>query len=199
MESLSIQMSSIFNTSAFFSNMNRTDIRYSNEWGPRLTSAVFGGDSDTAPDCPVERRGNGWQNPNPYVLIREYGFQTTLAGIANSLSDAFRYDHRLSQDVFGTYTYQETALLVDFRWFILPAVLYGIVAVFFAATMFTTRNTPMWKSSPLPLLHAMREDGGVGSGDRVRKEAKGSRMKLRRAATGWQLVEGTEARKRGSL
>ncbi|KAF2635301.1 hypothetical protein P280DRAFT_473859 [Massarina eburnea CBS 473.64] len=56
-------------------------------------------------------------------------------------------------------------LIVDLRWFILPAVLYGIVAVFFIATVFAARNSPIWKSSTLPLLHAVGEDRGVGALD----------------------------------
>ena len=86
MQGLSIQMGSIFNTSATFSDMNRTDIEYSTEWGPRLARAIFGGTSDTEPLCPVEQKGNGWGSV--IVQIGEYGFQKTLAGIAHSLSDA---------------------------------------------------------------------------------------------------------------
>lgn len=53
----------------------------------------------------------------------------------------------------------------------------------------------MWKSSPLPLLYAMKEEG-VGTEDKVRREAKESLTRLSRVAAGWQLVQGEEARKR---
>ncbi|CAO2647371.1 Nn.00g082930.m01.CDS01 [Neocucurbitaria sp. VM-36] len=198
-DSLSIQMSSIFNTTASFSDMNRTDITYNSEWGPRLTRAVFGEGSDTEPSCPVKTQRSGGQNPNPFVLIGEYGFQSLLGDIAHSLSDTFRNRDYLQQNVFGTYTYQETVMLVDFRWFILPALLYGIVVIFFVATIFTTRDTPIWKSSPLALLHATKEEGTVESENSIRKEAKESRVTLRRTEKGWGFEEGEKGRSRGSL
>jgi len=81
-------------------------------------------------------------------------------------------------------------LLVDYRWFILPAVLYGIVAVFFVATIITTRrDTPIWKSSPLPLLHATGEEGSVETVRGFQVDNKESRMRLGRTARGWRLVE----------
>jgi hypothetical protein len=92
--------------------------------------------------------------------------------------------------VLGTSTSSERVLVVDFRWFILPAVLYVIVAVFFIVTMITTRReTPIWKSSPLPLLHAMSEEGSVETVRMFKKENKKCRMRLGRTAKGWQLVE----------
>lgn len=106
---------------------------------------------------------------------------------------SFRTDH-LSQDVLGRYTFQQSAVLVDFRWLILPAILYLIITAFFIATVFTTRYTPMWKSSPLPLLYAMNSEDNDGSGDQIRKDAKESWMRLRRTTTGWQMIDTTDVR-----
>jgi hypothetical protein len=88
-------------------------------------------------------------------------------------------------------------MVVDFRWFILPAVLYAIILIFFLATMVTTRReTPIWKSSPLPLLHAMREEGSVESLRAFKEEHMDTRMRLGRTALGWRLVEEEVERKR---
>lgn len=111
---------------------------------------------------------------------------------------SFPYNDPERSEVRGTHKHRITLLLVDFRWLILPAVLYAIIAVFFAATIISTRNTPMWKSSPLALLHAMKEDGDIGNEDKIRKEAKKSRVRLVPVGTGWQLIEDMEPRKRGS-
>lgn len=111
---------------------------------------------------------------------------------------SFRYNGDLNTNVLGTETYQERDVLVDFRWFILPAVLYVIVAVFFVVTVFTTKRTPIWKFSSLPLLHAMKDEGSMGSDHMVKKELKESRMELRWTGLRWQLIEGTDGR-RGSL
>ncbi|KAF2123016.1 hypothetical protein BDV96DRAFT_639567 [Lophiotrema nucula] len=196
MQSLSFQMLSIFNTTATYSDMNRSDIRYSTEWGPRLAQPVLGDlerEPGDPPYCPslVKLSSRSWGGVDPYIKVGEYGFGTTLSGIAHSLSDAFRSAVDKSEHVNGTYKYQRLVLLVNFRWFILPAGLYGIVTVFFLATIFTTRNTPLWKSSPLPLLQAMKEERGVGSEKKVKTEARETRMRLRRAERGWRLVEGT--------
>lgn len=80
MESLSIQINSVFNTSADFSDLNRTNINYSTDWGPMLTPAVFGA------ACPTEQRKRSWGGPidNPTAEDR-FGF--TLERIARSLSD----------------------------------------------------------------------------------------------------------------
>jgi hypothetical protein len=66
-----------------------------------------------------------------------------------------------------------------------------MIAVFFISTIVTTRETPMWKSSPLPLLHMMSSDTPT-SANRMRKEAMHTRMGLRRRQFGWQMLDTTE-------
>lgn len=94
----------------------------------------------------------------------------------------------------GTHSYAQNTVLVDFRWLILPGFVYITILVFFISTIATTRKTPMWKSSPLPLLHAKDREDNDGSGERVRQRAKESWLRLRRGEMRWQLVDSMEFR-----
>ena len=109
---------------------------------------------------------------------------------------SFRNDY-LSQPVLGSYTYKRTCMLVNFRWLILPAALYLIITIFFIVTVFMTRNVPMWKSSPLPLLYSMNSEVNSGLEFNIKKKAKENWMQLRRTTTGWQVTGTTDLRKTG--
>jgi hypothetical protein len=115
--------------------------------------------------------------------------------MSDQTASSFRSDTS-SEIINGKYTYKTSAIIIDFRWLILPALLYIIITVLFVATVFTTRNTPMWKSSPLPLMHSTHSEDNDGSGEKIRKEAKDSWMQLRQTVSGWQMVDTKAVRQR---
>lgn len=80
MESLSTQMSSMFNVTAFFNDSNRDTIIYSSEWGPILTHDIFAGIRDTEPFCPEE------PNPQLHVYHQLGGFASRLDSVGASLN-----------------------------------------------------------------------------------------------------------------
>ncbi|KAF2648545.1 hypothetical protein K491DRAFT_241619 [Lophiostoma macrostomum CBS 122681] len=84
MQELSRQMGDVFNISAQFDRPDRSDIKYSSEWGPYLADAVLGA---PCPDPVATRSRRSWGGGNPYdaPLAR---FKSSLDGIASSLSDA---------------------------------------------------------------------------------------------------------------
>jgi hypothetical protein len=92
MESLSTQLNSFFNATAFFNDSNRETIRYSSEYGPILTHDIFGGTRDTMPFCGTmfsSRPANGWSNPDPYGHYGLPGFSDRLRSVADSLNFAY--------------------------------------------------------------------------------------------------------------
>ena len=96
MERLALEMSSVFNTTADFSDLNRTDIVYSAEWVPYLTEDVFADDDDTSPSCPVEQASrSGRQKRNPFETGGEDGFYRNLVKVADALSITYVTSHTL--------------------------------------------------------------------------------------------------------
>lgn len=86
MESLSHQMSYIFNATVYFSDENRTDLRYSSEWGPRLTPDIFGLDLQI---CSFETgHPYNYMGMNPDPFEGPSGNLSGPDGIARSLSNA---------------------------------------------------------------------------------------------------------------
>ena len=51
MESLGLKMSSIFNTTTIFTDLNLTDITYSAKWGPKLVDDILGARDSTSFPC----------------------------------------------------------------------------------------------------------------------------------------------------
>lgn len=88
MESLSIQLNSIFNVTMFFNPSSRETITYNSEWGPILTHDIFGDSRETTAVCDVKRGRSGGQNPNPFELVGLYGFEMRIQNVANSLTNA---------------------------------------------------------------------------------------------------------------
>lgn len=92
MQSISHQLTPIFNATAYFSHENRTDIMYSSEWARGLTRSVFGGSIDTVPWCPRSKisqlPNSGGQTPDKLVVNAVDGLYKRLNDIAQSLSHA---------------------------------------------------------------------------------------------------------------
>ncbi|KAF2995327.1 hypothetical protein E8E13_001031 [Curvularia kusanoi] len=175
MQSLASHMSSIFNTTAIFNDSDLRDIQYSSEWGPLLTGPIYRNCADD-------------------MIPRIAFFRDMLEGITYSLTNKFRNNENDIEQVYGTFTHVHTVVLVDFRWLILPIALWSMIVIFFFSTIVTTRNTPMWKSSPLPLLSLTSSDITPASEERIRKEAKKTWMELRWKQIGWQMLHTTEER-----
>ncbi|KAF2731982.1 hypothetical protein EJ04DRAFT_352610 [Polyplosphaeria fusca] len=173
MQRLAFQMNLMFNSTAIFRNANRTDIRYSSEWGPLLADLVY-------------------ENGCDPIFTHDIKFQDMLEGIGQSLTDKFRVDANVTDSVFGTFTHAERVIKVDFRWLILPIVLWVIITIFFFSTMVKTRHTPMWKSSVLPLLHMMRSEDTPAEDYMIKKEAAETWVGLTRTQKGWRVWNSAE-------
>lgn len=87
----------------------------------------------------------------------------------------------------------------DWKWLSFPLALLvltilmlGIVAV---KTLFDKQQTPIWKSSALPLLFTGNGIGMKGAQDRVEREANGTVVSLKqREDGGWEFVSEGDAR-----
>lgn len=88
MESLSMQLNSIFNVTALFNYSNGDTIRYNSEWGPILTHDVFGSPGETMPICGMKRGSSNGHNPDPNERTGLYGFERRIQTVADSLTTA---------------------------------------------------------------------------------------------------------------
>jgi hypothetical protein len=65
--------------------------------------------------------------------------------------------------------------------------------VFLFATVFRSRkaDVPLWKSSPLVLLHAVEPDNGVQTLEKTGKDAKEKQVQLQYSGQNWFLEDVT--------
>lgn len=88
MESLSFQLSSMFNVTAYILDSNRDNVKYSSDYGLALIRDVFNETKDElAPFCNTKRK-RSWGNPNPFARGGLNGFRLRLESIATSLNNA---------------------------------------------------------------------------------------------------------------
>jgi hypothetical protein len=95
----------------------------------------------------------------------------------------------------GTVWLTEQYISVHYIWVSYPAAIYFILTLFFFATIHATRHDPLWKSSPLALLHAMNPRNGMDSTEEMEREAKSLKVRFERRGV-WMLVPEGEERER---
>lgn len=92
-----------------------------------------------------------------------------------------------STNVSGTAWQKTPYIIVDVVWLAYPAIVFLMVTTFLFATILQSRNTPLWKSSALALLHSQDGDEkGRSTNDRKdiakrihsRLEIEGKRHRL---------------------
>ena len=72
---------------------------------------------------------------------------------------------------------------VNAVWLIYPAILYIMLTSFLFATLFHTRDTPLWKSSALALLHSCDNDEEQHTIEEVVSKAAKKRVRLQDTGT----------------
>ncbi|KAF2192420.1 hypothetical protein K469DRAFT_554810 [Zopfia rhizophila CBS 207.26] len=99
------------------------------------------------------------------------GFAMRLSNIAVSMTNAMRTAGS-SAVVFGTTWTTESFIEVSPACLAMSGALYLCITVFLFTTVWRTRTSdaPIWKSSPLVLLHCMSADNQLGS-NKVMKES----------------------------
>ncbi|KAF2110118.1 hypothetical protein BDV96DRAFT_584389 [Lophiotrema nucula] len=98
-----------------------------------------------------------------------------------------------SSTTAGVTWQRQPFITVEFYWFSLPAALWLMAMFFFFATVIVSRRSdlPIWKSSPLVLLHAKDGRNKMASFVDVDRQAKSTSVELRHKGDGWCLRETT--------
>lgn len=98
--------------------------------------------------------------------------------------------------VKGSEWYAEQYIVVDFIWLAYPAAIYLAITLFFFATIIKSSkgDEPLWKSSPLVLLHIADRNNGMNTLSRAEKEGKKTQVQLQYTGANWHLQGITEKR-----
>jgi hypothetical protein len=95
--------------------------------------------------------------------------------------------------VRGSAWSSEQFIAVEFKWLTPPLVIYFAITLFLFATIFKSRkgDVPLWKSSPLVLLHSMERNNGMQTLDQVEKVSRDTRVQLQFTGENWHLQDVT--------
>jgi hypothetical protein len=95
--------------------------------------------------------------------------------------------------VLGSAWASEQYIAVDFKWLLPPASICLAITVFLFATIIKSRraNVPLWKSSPLVLLHSMERNNGMQTLKQIEKGAEETRVQLQYSGENWYLQDVT--------
>ncbi|KAF2712999.1 hypothetical protein K504DRAFT_370562 [Pleomassaria siparia CBS 279.74] len=167
------QMSINFNTTG--SLIPGGDDYYGARWSPNLVQDILGA---PATKCNNATAGLGYE-----------GFSNRIRNIAVAMTNEMRTSNA-TDFVTGTTTASEQYIAVEYIWISYPIAVYAILTIFFFSTIFATRRDPLWKSSPLALLHAMDGNKTNSSMKQMEEEAKQTRVRFAYPGMGlgWQLV-----------
>ncbi|CAO2648636.1 Nn.00g079030.m01.CDS01 [Neocucurbitaria sp. VM-36] len=125
------------------------------------------------------------------------GFRRRVDNVAMSLTNEFRTS-KSSTNVSGTAWRQTPYITVDFIWLLRPAILFLMITVFLFATMWRSRNTPLWKSSALALKYSRDADNQAQLAYHKQKTAsKFNTTRLEGTGGGYQLVDSAEDSREG--
>lgn len=84
----------------------------------------------------------------------------------------------------------EVTVEVNFRWLILPSVLYLMILGFFFATVFQNRDLPPWKYSALALLwYKETGDDQLSTSSQMKTRGKQAKVQLLDEGDSWRLAE----------
>jgi hypothetical protein len=91
--------------------------------------------------------------------------------------------------VHGSQWNSEQYIAVDFKWLTPPGTIYLAITLFLFATIIKSRkeDVPLWKSSPLVLLHLMERNKGMHTLKQVEKGAKRTQVQLQYTGENWHL------------
>lgn len=95
-----------------------------------------------------------------------------------------------NESVIGAAWIPANFIEVNFRWLIVPIVLWLLTTIFIIATIFMTwkLEAPLWKSSVLALLRSQDEHGASSSVKGMDRDARKIEVQLTRNEDAWWLA-----------
>ncbi|KAL5120193.1 hypothetical protein ACEQ8H_002019 [Pleosporales sp. CAS-2024a] len=139
------------------------DNYFTGQWVPNMVGDILG---PTPAAC----------DPNLETEYGMVGFRRRIDNIAIAMSNALRTGNLTSplSIVRGSEWHSEQYIAVDFDWLVPPGAVYLAITVFLFATIFKSRTmeVPLWKTSPLVLLHSVEQNNGMQTLKQVEKESR---------------------------
>ncbi|KAH3917227.1 hypothetical protein HBI56_120650 [Parastagonospora nodorum] len=161
------------------------DNYYSGQWVPNIVGDILG---PTPATC----------DPNLESNYGVEGFKRRIDNIAIAMSNALRAGNTTSplSIVRGSEWNSEQYIAVDFNWIIPPGAIYLAITMFLFATIFKSKNmeVPLWKTSPMVLLHTTERNNGMQTLKQVDQESHHTKVKLQYTGENWHLQEVTGSR-----
>lgn len=95
--------------------------------------------------------------------------------------------------VKGTQWTSEQYVAVQFYWLFYPCAVYLVITVFLFTTIFISRkaDVPLWKSSPLVLLHANERDNDIQTLKGATEDAETKQVQLQYSGENWYIEDVT--------
>lgn len=134
-------------------------------------------------------------NPDMDPSYGRDGFKRRIDNLAIAMSNALRTGNTTSPSSFvrGTEWNAEQYIAVEFKWLTAPGVIWLAITLFLFGTIVksSNMNVPLWKSSPLVLLHSAERDNGMQTIKQVTKEAEKTKLQLQYTGQSWHLQDVT--------
>ncbi|KAF2027809.1 hypothetical protein EK21DRAFT_102269 [Setomelanomma holmii] len=132
-------------------------------------------------------------NPNMGLGYGFEGFTRRANNVAISISNAMRTGSPYSPPVYlnGTAWSSEQYIAVELNWLLYPCIISSAITVFVFATVVKSRDEkmPLWKSSPLVLLHAAEQQNTTTTLKGAEKDAKKQQIQLQYNGEHWYLED----------